>query len=62
MKITLKAARVNAGFTIREVANLISKNKNTIVSWELGKVKISQQDFERLCDLYEIEQKYVKQS
>lgn len=62
MKITLKAARVNAGLTIREVAEVISKNKNTIVSWELGKTKISQQDFEQLCELYNIDQKFVKQS
>ena len=37
MKITLKAARVNAGLTQEEVAKKVKKSKNTIVSYESGK-------------------------
>ena len=37
MKITLKAARVNAGLTQEEVAKKVKKSKNTIVSYENGK-------------------------
>ena len=37
MKITLKAARVNAGMTQEEVAKKIKKSKNTIVNYENGK-------------------------
>lgn len=34
MPITIKAARVNAGFTQSEVADRIKKTKNTIASYE----------------------------
>ena len=37
MKITLKAARVNAGLTQEEVAKEVKKSKNTIVNYENGK-------------------------
>lgn len=60
MKITLKAARVNAGFTIREVADKLGRNKNTIVIWEKEGSNISEKDFRTLCELYEIEPKHIK--
>lgn len=34
MAISIKAARVNAGFTQSEVAERVGKTKNTIVSYE----------------------------
>jgi DNA-binding XRE family transcriptional regulator len=34
MAISIKAARVNAGFTQAEVAEQLNKSKNTIVSYE----------------------------
>ena len=37
MKLTLRAARVNAGLTQDEVATTIKKSKNTIVSYEKGR-------------------------
>ena len=37
MKITLKAARVNKGFTQEYVAKKLKKSKNTIVNYESGK-------------------------
>ena len=37
MKITIKAARVNAGLTQDEVAAQINKSKNTILSYEKGR-------------------------
>ncbi len=37
MKITLKAARVNADMTQEEVAKKLKKSKNTIVNYENGK-------------------------
>lgn len=37
MKLTLKAARVNAGLTQEEVAKTVKKSKNTIVNYENGK-------------------------
>ena len=37
MRITLRAARVNAGLTQDEVAKRVNKSKNTIVSYEKGR-------------------------
>ena len=37
MKITLRAARVNAGLTQDEVARKLEKNKNTILNYEKGR-------------------------
>lgn len=37
MKISLRAARVNAGLTQDEVAKEVKKSKNTIVSYEKGR-------------------------
>ena len=37
MKITLRAARVNAGLTQDEVAKEVKKSKNTIVNYEKGR-------------------------
>lgn len=41
-KITLAAARVNAGMTQEEVAKEMHVSKNTIVNWENGKVEMKQ--------------------
>lgn len=36
-EISLAAARVNAGFTQREVAQMLKVSNKTIVNWETGK-------------------------
>lgn len=52
MQISLKAARVNAGFTQLEIAKKLRKNKQTIVNWENGKTAIDAGNFATLCLLY----------
>lgn len=59
MKISLKAARVNANMSQAEVAKLLHKNKQTIVNWENGKTPIDVANFKELCRMYQIEQKYI---
>ncbi len=54
LKISLTAARVNAGYTLDEVAKYMKKSKSTIISWEKGKTIINVLDFEQLCNLYKI--------
>ena len=55
MKVTLKAARVNSGYTQREVADLLNKNVSTIINWENGNGRnINWFDFQRLCKLYNV--------
>lgn len=60
-KISLKAARVNAGLKLEEVCAMIGRNKNTLSSWELGKTEISKKDFDLLCKIYKIPETMVKQ-
>lgn len=59
LKITLTAARVNAGYTIDEVAKILKKHKDTIISWEKGRTDIKLNDFEELCKLYKISRDYI---
>ena len=54
LKISLKAARVNAGMTQDDVAKEIRKTKRTIVNWETGKREIDRANFEALCRLYKV--------
>ncbi len=54
LQITLTAARVNAGFTLDEVAEKMHKSKNTIIAWEKGKTTIDVYNFDELCTLYNV--------
>ena len=55
MKITLKAARVNAGMSQDDVANAMHKSNKTIGLWENGKADIDFANFDMLCKLYKVE-------
>ncbi len=52
MAITLKAARVNKGYTQREAAVLIDVTEDTISNWERGK------SFPNVPQLKKIEEVY----
>ena len=52
LKITLKAARVNANYSVQEVAKYMNKCVNTIFDWESGKTPLKILDFDKLCNLY----------
>lgn len=52
MKISLKAARVNANLTQEYVAKQIHKGKQTITNWENGYTSIDTANFMALCSLY----------
>lgn len=52
MAITLKAARVNRGYTQREAAALIDVTEDTISNWERGK------SFPNVPQLKKIEEVY----
>ncbi len=55
-KLTLKAARVNAGLTQKELAELIGKSETTIVKWENDKTgkKITIESLEKICKILKI--------
>ena len=52
-KMSLKAARVNAGYSQTKAAALVGVGKQTISNWETGKTRIDADSFMRLCGIYE---------
>ena len=54
MKISLKAARVNANLTQEDVAKQLHKGKQTITNWENGYTTIDTANFMALCSLYRV--------
>ena len=58
-KISLKAARVNAGLTQEQAAKAIGKAKQTIVNWESGKTGIKYSDLIKLSELYGMPVEYI---
>lgn len=51
-KISLKAARVTAGYTLEDVSIILRMSMNTLSSWENNKTCPDTDVFERLCRLY----------
>lgn len=54
LKITLAAARVNAGYTQKEVAKELHKTPRTIGNWENGITFPDLNDLDALCLLYNV--------
>lgn len=52
MAMTLKAARVNAGFTQREAARLLQVGRNALSSWEQGKSAPRETQIRKIEELY----------
>ena len=59
LKISLKAARVNAGLSQDDVCKIVHKTNKTLVNWENCKTKIDYGTLETLCRLYKIDRKYI---
>lgn len=54
IKITLKAARVNADLTIVEASERLGISNKTLISWEKGKTEPSASQMMKLVSLYGI--------
>lgn len=52
LQITLRAARVNAGLTQKDVAKKLRLNKQTLVNWENGLSEPKLSQARKLCGLY----------
>lgn len=52
VKLTLKAARVNAGFTQKEAAEKLGISNATLCKWEQGSSMPNIQQVQQICDLY----------
>ena len=51
-KITLSAARVNAGYSQKVAAELLGISNKTLCNWENGKTFPDQPMIEKICNLY----------
>ena len=58
-KITLKAARVNAGLTLKEAAEGINVHLQTLHNWETGKTVPSIEHARALSSLYNFPLDYI---
>jgi conserved domain protein len=54
LQITLRAARVNAGYTQEEVAKKMGVTKQTVLNWETGRNKLRIPEMHMLSKLYKI--------
>lgn len=54
VKLTLKAARVNAGFTQKEAAEKLGISNATLCKWEQGSSMPNIQQVQQICDLYAV--------
>lgn len=50
--ISLRAARVNAGYSQKKAAEILGISNKTLCSWENGKTFPDQPMIEKLCSLY----------
>lgn len=55
MKLSLKAARVNAGYTQKQVANIIGINYQTLGKYEKDSSNISLKILNELITLYNVD-------
>ena len=60
MKISLKAARINAGLTQSEAAERIGVSVSTIKNWEAGKTFPSQPQIDKICEVYRVAYDNIK--
>ena len=58
-KITLEAARVNAGYTQKEAAKLLHISNKTLQNWESGKSYPNADKIAEICELYQIPYDYI---
>ena len=59
IKISLAAARVNAGLTQDDVAKKMGVSKQTIINWEKGRIVPKIPEIKMLTDIYNISEEYI---
>jgi transcriptional regulator with XRE-family HTH domain len=59
MKITLKAARVNIGMTLKEAAALFGINRETLSNYESDSTNVPRTFFIRIESVYGIPVEYI---
>ena len=59
-KISLAAARVNAGLSQKQAAEKIFVTEKTICNWEKGFTRISFAQLETLCRIYNFDSQHIQ--
>lgn len=54
VKITLKAARINAGYTQKEAAERLGVGNVTLCNWEKGVSFPNAPQIQKICELYNV--------
>lgn len=60
IKITLKAARINAGLTQEQVKEKTGISRTTLVGWESGKTRPRLDNLIEVCNLYGVQLTDIK--
>ena len=60
LRISLKAARVNAELSQKEVADKLNVSNKTVCSWENGETYPSAEKIDALCKLYGVSYDDIK--
>lgn len=54
-KISLRACRVNAGYSIKEAAEKLGISRHTIQNWENKRTFPTVDHVEKICKLYDVD-------
>ena len=60
VKITLSAARENAGYSQKAAAAVLGISNKTLCNWENGRTFPKQPMIEKLCELYNVPYDFIK--
>ena len=52
MKVSMKAARINAGLTQKDVCDAVNIAESTLIRWEKNETFPTAPQLVKLCDLY----------
>lgn len=54
MKLTMKAARVNAGLTQEQIADKMNISTTKVCFWEKGRYEITPEELKRYCEIVNV--------
>ena len=55
MAMSIKAARINAGYNQTEAAELLGVSRTTVSNWETGTFRPSKKNLEKMVEVYKLE-------
>ena len=55
LKISIKSARVNAGYSQKKASSMLGVSNKTLSSWENGNTVPKADMIDKICQLYKVE-------